>query len=72
MDFQELTISKNSTIVQSPTIKYCTYIMHFQITHDNHQTKWNVKGKKAIPLQPWTGPEGSGRLRLPDFKTVGT
>jgi hypothetical protein len=31
------------------------------------------KGKgKAIPLQAWTGPEGSSRLRLPDFKTVGT
>jgi hypothetical protein len=27
---------------------------------------------KAIPLQAWTGPEGSGRLRLPDFKTIGT
>jgi hypothetical protein len=27
---------------------------------------------KAIPLQAWTGPEGSRRLRLPDFKTVGT
>jgi hypothetical protein len=21
---------------------------------------------------PWTGPEGSSRLRLPDFKTIGT
>ena len=30
-----------------------------------------VKGK-AIPLQAWTGPEGSRRLRLPDFKTFGT
>ena len=31
------------------------------------------KGRgKAIPLQARTGPEGSGRLRLPDFKTVGT
>ena len=30
-----------------------------------------VKGK-AIPLQAWTGPEGSRRLRLPDFKTIGT
>jgi len=29
------------------------------------------KGKgKAIPLQAWTGPEGSRRLRLPDFKTA--
>jgi len=27
---------------------------------------------KAIPLQAWTGPEGSWRLRLPDFKTIGT
>ena len=32
-----------------------------------------VKGKgKAIPLQTWTGPKGSRRLRLPDFKTIGT
>jgi hypothetical protein len=34
-----------------------------------------VKGKgkgKAIPLQAWTTPEGSRRLRLPDFKTIGT
>jgi hypothetical protein len=30
-----------------------------------------VKGK-AIPLQVLTGPEGSRRLRLPDFKTTGT
>jgi hypothetical protein len=29
------------------------------------------KGKE-IPLQAWTGSEGSRRLRLPDFKTVGT
>jgi hypothetical protein len=30
-----------------------------------------VKGK-AIPVQTWTGPEGSMRFRLPDFKTIGT
>jgi len=30
-----------------------------------------VKGK-AIPLQTWTDPEGSRRLRLPDFKIIGT
>ena len=28
--------------------------------------------EKAIPLQAWTGPEDSRRLRLPDFKTIGT
>jgi len=31
------------------------------------------KGKgKAFLLQAWAGPDGSRRLRLPDFKTVGT
>jgi len=30
-----------------------------------------VKGKgKAVPLQAWTGPEGSTKLRLPDFVTT--
>jgi hypothetical protein len=33
-----------------------------------------VKGKKgkAIPVWAWTSPEGSERLRLPDFQTTGT
>jgi hypothetical protein len=30
-----------------------------------------LKGK-AIPLQAWRDPEGSRRLRLPVFKTIGT
>jgi hypothetical protein len=31
------------------------------------------KGKgKTIPLQAWTGPEGSRKLRLPNYKTIGT
>jgi len=30
------------------------------------------KKGKAIPLQAWTGPEGSRKLRLPDFKKIGT
>ena len=25
----------------------------------------------AIPAQAWTGPEGSKKLRFPDFKTIG-
>ena len=29
-----------------------------------------TKGK-AVPVQAWTGLEGSRRLRLPDFKTIG-
>jgi hypothetical protein len=34
-------------------------------------TKYNCTDK-AIPLQALTGPQRSGRLRLPDFKTIGT
>jgi len=31
------------------------------------------KGKgNAIPLQAWTGPEGSRMMRFPDFKTIDT
>ena len=30
------------------------------------------KKGKAIPLQSWTDPEDSSRLRLSDFKTIGT
>jgi len=33
---------------------------------------FNVKVVKAIPLQAWKGPEGSKRLKLTDFKTIGT
>jgi hypothetical protein len=38
-----------------------------------HLYYFTSKGKgKAIPLQAWTGLKGSRRLRLPDFKTIGT
>jgi len=36
------------------------------------QNTFNTGKGKAIPLQAWIGPEGSRRLRLPDFKTIGT
>ena len=33
--------------------------------------QFNCSGKgKAVPLQAWTGPEGSRKLRLPDFVTT--
>ena len=42
---------------------------HGTVTRLAHVNKVKYK---AIPLQAWTGPEGSRRLRLPDFKTIGT
>jgi len=38
----------------------------------NNNNNNNNNKCKAIPLQACTGPEVSRRLRLPDFKTVGT
>ena len=46
------------------------YKGYLSLGYDSMNLK-KVKGK-AIPLQARTGPEGSKRLRLPDFKTVGT
>ena len=37
----------------------------------SHDTWLLVKGKgKAVPLQSWSGPEGSRKLRFPDFMTT--
>jgi len=43
---------------------------HCKIMHLVYGTIF-VRGK-GIPSQAWTGPEGSRRLRLLDFKTIGT
>jgi hypothetical protein len=29
-----------------------------------------IKKAKAVPLQAWSGPEGSRKLRFPDFMTT--
>ena len=47
------------------TYELCYVSLHLTVSvHD-------VKGK-ANSLQAWTGPEGSRRLSLTDFKTIGT
>jgi len=51
--------AKNLTYLQEPK-ETCKYILRV------------YKKDKAIPLQAWTGPEGSRRFRLPDFMTIGT
>jgi hypothetical protein len=47
--------------------------VHFSIvSFSNYALYMYLVNGKAIPLQAWTGPEGSRTLRLPDFKTIGT
>jgi len=36
-----------------------------------YKLKYNIKGKgKSAPLHAWSGPEGSRKLRFPDFMTT--
>ena len=37
---------------------------------DIERERGREEKKKAVPLQAWTGPEGSRKLRLPDFVTT--
>ena len=50
-------------------------IIHASLTMEvetSEEVMVEVKKGKAVPLQAWTGPEGSRRLRLPNFKTICT
>jgi len=69
LENSKFVLQKNVTIVFSVSLttkivlpKLLTVVQHLML---------HVEGK-AIPLQAWTGPEGSRSLRLPDFKTIGT
>jgi len=38
--------------------------------NNNNNNNSSSKGKgKAVPVQAWSGPEGSRKLRFPDFMT---
>jgi hypothetical protein len=51
----------------------CMKYIKNQWVAENLGSEFKGKGKgKANPLQALTGPEGSRKLKLPDFKTVGT
>ena len=51
----------------SCTIMY--YMLNFFFNQSLHLTQTIKKGK-AVPLQAWSGPEGSRKLRFPDFTTT--
>jgi hypothetical protein len=52
-------------------LKQCIIVPSYLIIN-NHTLFFRHKKGKAIPLQAWTGPEGSRKLKLPDFMTIGT
>jgi len=51
----------------------CTIVFSLQIEAEKLQRNNQIHNKhkgKAVPLQAWSGPEGSRKLRFPDFMTT--
>ena len=46
-----------------------TFICDIPVVFCKLNTKY-IKNGKAVPLQAWSGPEGSRKLRFPDFMTT--
>jgi hypothetical protein len=54
-------------------IVYSTWHSVCSVNNEVQSRKYSFRVKgKAMPLQTWTGPEGSRRLTLSDFKTFST
>jgi hypothetical protein len=61
-----------AVLVYYPINTYISSIQGFRLKLCAFFNYLMYKKGKAIPLQAWAGSEGSRRLRLPDFKTIGT
>jgi hypothetical protein len=68
-----VTLNRNTTTscYVSTLLNPQKYFANYMVRPSFVASYESGKGK-AIPLQSLTGPEGSSRLRLPDFKTIGT
>jgi len=61
--------------VQTP-IYLCVKQLHVSAIYNHHQAEQNIINSncinrgKAVPLQAWSGPECSRKLRFPDFVTT--
>ena len=52
-----------------PTTAYI-YIYIYTHTHTHTHTHIYIYKGKSVSLQAWSGPEGSRKLRFPDFMTT--
>ena len=50
-------------------VDHCTFLNAAELQLQNSRDFHRCKGK-GVSLQAWTGPEGSRKLRLPDFVTT--
>jgi hypothetical protein len=67
-----LTGAQNSHL-QRVTVPEAAYIYNYDVDLlKMSRVMLETCNGKEIPLQAWAGPEGSRRVRLLDFKTIGT
>ena len=50
-------------------VPFSVYLIEGPRRNDDVRNQLQVKGK-SVPLQAWTGPEGSRKLTFPDFVTT--
>jgi hypothetical protein len=56
---------------QDPLTEYFKFKNQLRFTLLDQQYLFTNEGKaEAVPLQAWSGPEGSRKLRFPDFMTT--
>jgi hypothetical protein len=69
--FPDFHIYSHPPILDTTATIHVFIILFFKFSFQDYNAIREIiysKGKvKAIPLQAWTGPEGSRRLKLPDF-----
>ena len=69
-------LQRVTTHRQSVAVSLCRGSLNKQLYAGLHFTFTSIKifkfeGKvKAVPLQAWSGPEGSTKLRFPDYMTT--
>jgi len=56
---------KQTEINSIPPSPHTAYVFQLFCFQENKSSK-----VKAVPLQAWSGPEGSSKLRFPDFMTI--
>jgi len=66
--FRTATVTVNITVLYFDTVCINIQIKLFRILYI-YIYMYKCKGK-SVPLQAWTGPEGSRKLRFPDLVTM--
>jgi len=60
----------SETTLQSACVHVMLFLVLWSVLASYSVLLFRTSKGKAVPLQAWTGPEGSRKLRFPDFMTT--